>query len=286
MKINNGLFSYPVLSNYRRDYTDASFTVKVKHKSEFEILALEFNFEIKNVPEIQDLINKGKAAFCIHLECSPTSYRECIMVDSRNFSKRIPFEKLAKNLDVSTFIVAKEPIKQFYAEKFNTLYDDMKFDIDEYQIMAIGNSFKIPIVRQEQYMDKNQSIIRYRKLDDADGNLKVITDGEYIIVGIPEKMYELVCSLGENIFRQSVMSMIAVPTMIIVLTRMYDGRNDESWQEKHWHQVISELLKANGYNIEDFDLQSDDMFELVQKIFHNPISNAVVELNEMSERVD
>ena len=70
MKINNRLFTYPILSENNNDYVNGSFDVEVSHKM-IDVLNLQLKFDIKmNCDALKDLINKGFAKYVIHIECS------------------------------------------------------------------------------------------------------------------------------------------------------------------------------------------------------------------------
>lgn len=288
MKVSNNLknlSSYPILNNYRRDYVDASFAVElIEQQVEFDNLKLRFKAELKGASELERLIKEHKAYYYVHVECSYTCFRKCYKQSKSEFEISIPTDQLSNKIEVSSFIITTESIFDYKCKKLNPMYGDLSFDIDDHQIMAIGSSYQISIENDDNRLDRNESIIKYRVMDDKNGFLKVITDDDYIIVGIPQETFDRVALLGKSTFPLTVMSLIIIPTMTIVLGRMHDSIDDENLRNKHWFQVIETFLNKNKCNIENLDVNSAEFFDVIQKIFKNPIANALKELQNYSDR--
>lgn len=274
------LSSYPILNNNRRDYLGTSFTSKIsENKLEFGKLNFIIDFKLNDVPELAKLIDDGKAAYYIHLECTYTSYRTCFKTNKANFKVSLDEEKLSDKLEVATFIIANEAIEEYKSSKFNPIYGDISFEINKNQIMAIGNNYELNLENDDTDLHSAESIIRYRKLDDEKSNMKVITDDDnHIIIGLNKKTYLQAVSLGKNVFPMAVLSLIIIPAMIIVLQRMKAARDEDIFREKHWYQVLEKQLKLNNVELDELDVNSGEMFDVIQKLFDNPISRAVEEL--------
>lgn len=78
MNITKRLYTYPVLSEERDDYTDSVFDADVQYKMNgVNNLLFDFDIEMDN-KELQKMILEGDAEYVIHIECANTSYRTTI----------------------------------------------------------------------------------------------------------------------------------------------------------------------------------------------------------------
>lgn len=272
MKLDNNLSSYPILGDGRRDYLDASFEVDCKVENQFEELVIKCEFNLNNVPELNKLIDEGLAAYCMHIECSKSSYRECITQVNTKFTKNIPSDLLYENVEISTFIISTNEIKNYHSNAFNPIYGDMNFDINNHQILAFGKNYIIDVPKDNEDLASSDSIIKYVRLEDKNDGIIVNMLDDNILVCANDKLYKDICQLGELEYKSTVLSMIIMPTMITVLNHI----SDESYKNYKWHKVITALLKQNNIDID----KDEDIMLIVQKIFKNPISSALKELKD------
>lgn len=137
MEIRNRLFPYPVLCLENDDYFDCTFNITVKQIEELKDIILQFDVELNN-KELLKLIREGKAEYLVHIECSNTSFRKVVRNAGNSFDYRIPKAKVNKEVFLVGMIVAKQPIKGFYSQKFNEDYDEA-VDFEKGAIMAYRN---------------------------------------------------------------------------------------------------------------------------------------------------
>ena len=87
MNITKRLYTYPVLSEERDDYTDSVFDADVQYKMKgVNNLLFDFDIEMDN-KELQKMILEGDAEYVVHIECANTSYRTTIHDISNHVSK-------------------------------------------------------------------------------------------------------------------------------------------------------------------------------------------------------
>ena len=72
MNITKRLYTYPVLSEERDDYTDSVFDADVQYKMNgVNNLLFDFDIEMDN-KDLQKMILEGDAEYVIHIECANT----------------------------------------------------------------------------------------------------------------------------------------------------------------------------------------------------------------------
>ncbi len=288
MRIKDRLTPYPILDNQGDDYVDSSFDVEYDVRTQFTEVKGKLRFKLKN-DDIQRLIDNGSAKFTAHIECPSTCYREIESTFDDEIEFCIDSAKLAKKIEIRTFVVLDKAIDSFNSSKFHPDYEGQSFSLMPHQIIAIGTAVDYSIAKDESDLEELPSVIQIKKLiDKAKGTMTVNTDGdERIIIGLHEEAYELYARLGRTTYRASAFSLVLMPAMIIILQRMHkeikDG--DGEMRNRHWFQVINSLLETNGFNLAKISCDNDSLLKVCQAIFSDPIGRSFKELNSCSERM-
>ena len=95
--------------------------------------------------------------YCI-VECPQSMYRQKFEISTKPSTITIPLFDLIGKLEVSAFLCANNNIDNYFSSDFEDLYDDIKFDIDKYSILAIDNGMKQRIDYEDKDNDKKGSI--------------------------------------------------------------------------------------------------------------------------------
>ena len=102
-------------------------------------------------------------------------------------------------------------------------------------------------------------------------------------MGLTEETYNLYCHLGKKCCKDTALSLVLFPAMIVVLERMYLYRDDEIISEYKWFVVIRKILEKNKIELDQLDIKSDGLMKIAQKIFGNPVARAFDEINKIVE---
>ncbi len=240
-----------------------------------------------NHEEIQQLIADKKAAYTVHIECPSTSYRTVLSSNEPEIEFKLNSTMISKVIEIRTFIVLTEAVESFYSEKFHPDYQGQKFDLEAHQIIAIGTAKNYDVKKNDRDFDSLPSILRIVKLEDKKkGTLSVNTNNDnHIVFELSEDVFELYARLGKSTFKASTFSLVLLPTLIVVIQRMCNSKDDESVNSMHWYKIIESLLNNNGYNIEDLSIDNDSLLSVCQSIFADSIARSFKELDAWSERV-
>ena len=284
MKVKNKLTPYPILFTYNDNYIDSSFDVDIKAICKFGEVYVTLDFKLKD-EGLQKLIDENKACFTAHIECPSTSYRIKKECTEANTTIKLDSNNIKDKIEVCTFITALTYIEAYQNDKFHPDYREYKFDIDKGNVLALGIGKEFIISKDNNDLENLPSIIKiYKNSDIKSGTISVDTDNsDNILVGVYEGLYDLYYALGKNKFKDTMLSLILLPAMVVVLTRMMYADEDE--KDKKWFSVIEGLLNANDIEIEDLDLQNKDssVLSIAQMIFSNPISRSFKELENIGE---
>lgn len=243
-------------------------------------------FHLSN-DEIEKLIEERKAKYTVHIECPSTCYRTVESSSEPEIEFRLDSTMVSKIIEIRTFIVLTEAVKGYRSEKFHPDYQGLAFDLEAHQIIAIGTAKNYNIKKDDSELDSLPSILRIVKSKDKrKGALSVNTDNDdHIVVGLSEEVYELYARLGKSTFKATSLSLVLLPALIVVLQRMYNGKDDDAMNSMHWYKVIEDLLDRNGYDIEELSIDNDSLLTVCQSIFADPIRRSFKELDVLSERM-
>lgn len=121
MRIKNRLSPYPILNNFGDDYIDSSFTVEYEVNTQFTEIYGRLSFDLKN-DEIKKLLDEKKAAYSVHIECPSTCYRDVLLSDDEEIEFKINASSVSKIIEIRTFIILTESVKNFESKKFHPDY--------------------------------------------------------------------------------------------------------------------------------------------------------------------
>jgi hypothetical protein len=285
MKVKNKLTPYPILYAYNDNYLESSFTVDIQANCIFGEVYISIDFVLNNVG-LQKLIDDNKACFTVHIECPSTSYRTKIDSKDINIELKLDSKDLKDKIEVCTFIIATDDIIDYQNEKFHYDYHDYKFNIERGNILAIGIGKEFTIQKNNNDLENLPSIMKiFKKTDVRGGTISVDTDdSDYILIGVCEELFEKYYSLGKNKFKHTILSLVLLPALVIVLTRMKYADDDE--KDKKWFNVIESLLNSNDIEVEDLDIQNKEksVLTVAQMIFSDPINRSFDELESIITR--
>lgn len=284
MKLNKRLTPYPVLIAEDDDYIDSSFECNIEQNIEFRKIKIRYSFQLNN-DGIKQLICDKSAYFVIHFECSLLGFREIVQTDKAHGEYEIQLDEISTSIEVSTFIVAAEQIKDYVNDKFNWEYQNMKFNLEKGNVLAIGPTFIIQVDRAESGLKKLTDVICIKEYVDVDRKeYSVVLNSDIIYIYVSREIKNQYYTHGRA-YLYNIISMIMVPSMIYILTCMKENQDD--LKDYHWFQVIERVLQQNDVDIDQMrDTEctgKKSIFELAQKIFKSPLEKGILELNKGGE---
>lgn len=271
-----------MLCAFNDDYIDSKFAAEVQCRHSLNNVRIDICFHLENA-QLQQLIMEGKVSYLVHIESPKTSLRKRFSTGKEKLSVLLNKDDLSDCIEICTFIVANEDIENYHNSSFNALDKNMVVTLSKGNIIAIGTSKEIYIERKSTEARDADSLIKIRR--NAKGraaSIYVDTDNQdYIILGIDDSLFNIYNSLGKGRYREATFSLLFLPAMIVILTRMKkDSESAESQLEgKKWYEAIMDLLDKAGYSLENLKEDNDTILEAAQVILKNPIQVAMNALN-------
>ena len=274
MNIEYRLYPYPVLTYFSDDYINSSFTsnLKVGRKGENIIFHLTANTDDE---KLLKLIEDEYAEFVFHIECPSTSYRT--IIKSKLGFENVPIhESLLNNkINICFFIIVKKDIKNYTNKNFNDDYQDISFNLEKANILAIAKPFNIEIEKEKDNLVQMPSIFLILKKNSEDGIYLYKTE------------YEQYSILSKGIFQPLLHSSVIFPTLIYVLENLKNS-DLENFEDYNWFKTIKKVLANMNIELNRETLEKEFSYDLAQKIINFPISrsfSAMMEFEQNEEEI-
>lgn len=290
MKVKNNLTPYPILSDYSDDYIDSSYNVEIKSSLVFNKIIISVKFKLEN-DYLKKLIEDKKAKYTVHIECPITSYRLAV-TSNQDIEISIDPDMVKNQIEVCTFIVATETIEDFYCDKFNSDYGDIRFVVRKGNKLAISEMAIINIKKNKDQMKDTEGIIKIRRSENVSLDHVIYDlDNNFIIITLPKKLYELYIEHGRQGFKNTMVASIIYPVIIQALLKMKaENSSDNDIENYKWYISLNSVLIDNNISINNLDeIQGDgknSIFRIAQAILQNPIEKMLVEINQYGGVID
>ena len=287
MKINNRLYTYPILSEEKEDYISSVFEVESKiSKNGVSQINVCFNIKMNN-KEIQQLIREGSAEYVMHVECSSTSYRTTVRGASTTLELDIPVGRIVGKVELMALIVAKRDIQDFYIYDWDDDFEGMKFNFSKGNILGYKNMSYFELLKNFDELGDISSIVKVCKLRDEKVTLMNVEldKSEAIKIHLPAKDYELYIRYNKNPQFQPILnSMLVFPALVYTFDELMIDGNISIYENKDWFRSLEKAYKEMGSNLVEEILSAEKTsIVLAQQAMELPISNALTKLSELSD---
>lgn len=281
MKISKS-YPYPVLCSNNDDYINSSFEADIKAKPEFGTIRIDVNFKL-NDETIAKLIEEEQACFIVHVQCSPTSFRNVYFSYDTTLSISIDESKIRKNIEVYSFIVAKEQIQNYNNLKLNPFYNSIPIHFEKGNFIAIGQAEKITVQEEDISLMDLPSIVKIHKGEGTEYMQVDYEISDEIIVTLPEEIYNRYTKYGNFDLKYTILSLIIMP----VLVDLFASINEmDDLSDKTWYQVLEKKFKESGYELSDIGSGKKlEPLVAAQMILKKPMNRSFDEIDELMEKV-
>lgn len=287
MKINNKYFPYPVIKEDTEDYNKTTYKTEVLYKEDNDDIILNINFLLDNI-EINNLINEKKAEFVLHLEESLTMYREAFIFNESQVTVRVSKDRVRHKVELSSFIVSKDNLKNFKSDDLNIIYSDISINYSKFNIIGVGQSSEIIIEKEADEIKDVASIFQIVKSDEKK-LIKIRLANERIYIDMPSEDYERYNQLthryrylGKNNNHLILLSLVIIPSFVEALTIIKSDYKE--YEDNLWYKPLVKAFSNKNVNIEEKFLESDfSAYELTQVIFDSVLNESIKRLDEVEK---
>ena len=272
MKLANKLYPYPVLNNESNDYINSKFDIDVTFKKTKKSITFYFKVELDE-ESLWEFINQDNAFFCVHLECNSSCYRELFKFNEPTYQVEISSDKLNAEVDLCCFIIANNNIELNDNPNFNEVYYGIKFNIDKYNILAIGTQRSIIIEKDYDPLKNIRSIFTVIPDDEEKQLISMDYSGNIIQIFIPRKQYSIYKNISSYTHLiPTIHSALIIPVLIEIFEMF--KRDENSWDEyedKSWFRSIKKALDNININLDPENNYNINSVRYAQLIIDSPI---------------
>ena len=283
MNIEYRLYPYPVLTYFSDDYVNSTFTSSLKTEKKQENILFQLKAET-NDEKLLELVKEEKAEYLFHIECPATSYRNIIKSKSGFENMEISSSMLDYKVSVCFFIVAKGEIPEYRNKNFNEDYENISFNIEKANIMAIAKPFNIEIEKEKKDFVQMPSIfLILKKNSNKKSGMEIDMLNDRIGISLYKTEYEQYSTLSKGIFQPLLHASVIFPTLIYVLENLKSS-NLEDYEDYRWFKTIKKVLAGMNIELNKDTLEHELSYDLAQKIINFPVSRSFKAMMELEKK--
>ena len=288
MEIKYRLYPYPVLWNKNDDYKKPSkFLVEIEAKENFKNIKLKINFLLKD-KEIENLIKENKAEYVVHIEATSTYFRELISTREAEINYDLKDNDILGRLQMSFFILAKEDILDYKNSNFNEDYSGESFNLKKGNIIAIADSYRFDIEKNDDNLEKVSSIFSICQKETVEQTgMTVDMNSEKIRIALNKTDYINYHQLSQNSNNINIInSIIIFPALIFIFEQLKKDFDENDFVDYKWFRALRKIFEKNNQSLNKDLLENELSIDLAQKILNYPIERAFNSLKDENDGDD
>lgn len=239
MKIKDRDYPHPVLTFFNDDYKKCRFYQNITLEKDGEIIKLRVRSDLRS-KTLKKLINEKKASYMLHIECIRSRFRKKYIFQENIKELEIDSSLVDDCVEVVLFVIANEKIEDFYSEEFNKYFENIHFEIDKGDILAVTNQQKINVNKNQIGVKKASSIFNFKISEKKDEMLSWEANDKFIDIKIYKDYFnEFKINIGSG--AECILgSMFIAPVLTEILTEM--KFDEEKYEDEYWAESLKSLL--------------------------------------------
>lgn len=264
-------YSHPVLGN-SDDFNsqfEVAYGIEVSEDKSQWIIGLRVAMDNKY---LQELIDAGRAAYHLEVECGSTFYRQSFDANEQTAQFTIPTTRLRGRVQLDTFIVALDPIPDYMPTNTHEDYGAHMYEISTGDIIGVGGSRSfIADTEFDPLRASASSFIKIERGPKPKGNIVALHGSSEIIIRLPQEDFDRFQQVaGQKLVADILHAAIVFPVLVEAV---------QFAQKKRGNEYNDRLLAI----LEQRNLMEEDPFIAAQEILQSPVSRALSKLQVIRE---
>lgn len=273
------LFPHPVVWYANDDYSASDFTMELEYEESFGYLRLSYRFFLNN-EELLGRIQTEEVQFCVHVECSLSMFRNRYFTSAVEGVIEIPSDKITHKLEILPLLVANRSLTQYQNSKLHEDYQGVGLHIRKGTILGVSDYRYLMIDKAKDELQKKESIFSFVK-NQTDAPMQIETNEDRIIIKLKEKDFNHLQILQSSPKYQPVIfSIFVVPALIFALDSILQQEDLEDMQERLWFRSLEKCFRSGGLELTRETILQRTSYSLAQTLLEDPISKALLVLND------
>lgn len=279
MKLKTEVFSsYPVVQGNPVDFKKSIFIVDITPRFDENHISFKIEGLVKN-ENIKNLIKRNVASYYLHCECPATSYRKVFKFQTLPQDITIPAFMIRNYLEFTAFVCLNEDLKGYADTDFLDDFQGITFNLEKGQIICKNNTITVNIDKSGEDVQSWPSVIKIDHLPDANQNLIVNCDTNYITITLDDEAYAIYShSACSSEVKNILIRLILFPAIMDVIERLKTS-DIQDFSDKKWFKVMEKQLHA--LNLDINNLQDKGSLEVTNLLFKDSLKKSFLEINSI-----
>ncbi len=254
MSLKPRSFPYPVLSYASDDYLDAVFDstieVKLSNESVGSSVSFDFNVELTS-PYLLSQVTTGVASIFFDIEAPEVLFRKAY---ETGLSGSLSFDsgKLLGKIQVTPYVLAKEPVADFSPTGVHHEFSGSKFTLRRGDVMAIGPSQEFDLVR-DQVANPAFMVIQLSPEQHKDTYQVLVSASPIVVLAGENVMKYWSLSRDDRAYKPSLFQSMYKDCILYALEALQDGQVGD---DIYWARALMSKVNQLGFaNLDGLDSQ-------------------------------
>jgi hypothetical protein len=275
MQIKPRSYPHPVLTHFSDDIVNSIFMPVVEVKGNKNAYVFDAVFKTNNADLLQ-LIEKKKARYAVHIECTQTRYRNIFKSDVEKFSFEVPAGLLDGRVEVTSFILATKPMEKYRNDCFHPDYTKLTFRVHKGDTLAVGHDREFTAEKKSDPLRTVPSIFSIVSSDAADATgMDVDTGGDKVRITLSRPNFDAYTSLKADQSLHPMLSVaVIVPALVTVIDeirRAADENGTDALAERRWFMVVARRLREIGVDPQNAETFVESSLRIAHELVGQPL---------------
>lgn len=259
-------FPYPVLRPHNDDYLVSDIQTTAEFLIDHDNKKVHFEASIAiSSEDIISLIEEKKAYVSVNISCRSTFFKKNLVTYNDFVESTFEYGELKDDVEVSTFVVAKENISGYLPEDLNPEFGDRGFTLEKCDVLAMDEP-------QISYFDRDSfkplssifSLVKNPNKNDSEFTIE-LGESDIIIVVSPNTK-EVIDAARNNKEHLAVLMNSLYFTALTQAISALKTEEDE-YTDRKWAKVLIKKI----HNSENLDLAKHEPYMISQALLKNPL---------------
>ncbi len=239
MRISSRSFPHPVVGN-GDDVPAAEFQAAYDFSSDKTTFYLKATVAC-NSKSVLKLIEKGKACYTLHVECSNTLYRKTYDFTAAEYPVALPATEVHDDIEVNAFVRATAAVPRYKVDGAHDDYGDATFDVRPGDILAVADGQVFDASQKADPLRRVGSLMLVQPSGQAgDHPLLYDTNGDRILILLCESDFaDYAAMKATPLLTDHLTTTLVLPVLVEVL---HDLADEEEPGEQKWKTLLRQRM--------------------------------------------
>ena len=265
-------YPHPVLGN-GDDINSENLKPEIEYEISEEIVKIICSNLFCDHPDIEELIQNGKAKWAIRVQCARTYFRETFMHEGPEFEISIEGPELEGTIEIDSGIISTSQINSYRPSEAHPDYDDIEFNLASGELLAIGPKFNFLVDKDYDPLKAPvASLIRVEEGEDKRGPYIITLEEDLILIRLSREDWAEYSGIRDRV-PHMLFSSLVVPALSLAIEKM----DEASYEGRLWASRLKEVVQRKNIN-------TNHPITAAQELLDNPLSRAFAHTNLMLDK--